>query len=147
MYTPIRDVELILESKPTFVATQVGGAHGVRALDGVSAVHWSGHVGACVVRAERFTALLFFALVAIALHVLGFLERSVAVGAADGVAVRRVYMAVGVNTRSPKRVYMAVGVNTRSPKRNDKQLRKHGLGVVRNWTLWIARLQGIERVS
>ena len=53
------------------------------ALDGVSAVHGRVVVGARVVRAECFAALLFLALVAVTLHVFGVLDRCVTVGAAD----------------------------------------------------------------
>ena len=55
----------------TFVAAQIGGAPGIVALDGVSAVHGSVVVGTRVVRAERLAALLFLALAVVALHIMG----------------------------------------------------------------------------
>ena len=117
----------------TFVAARVGGASGSIALSGVSAVHGSVVVGACVVRAECFAALFFFALTAIALHVAGVLDRSVAVGSADEVAVRR--------------VCVVVGAVTRCPKGNDKQLGKHELDVFQYKTEWVSHLKGTEGVS
>ena len=87
------------QSRHTFVAAQIGGAPGIVALDGVSAVHGSVVVGTRVVRAVCLAALLFLALAVVALHIMGVVDRSVAVGAADGVAVRRFYVVVGLMTR------------------------------------------------
>ena len=59
------------------------------ALESVSVVHGSVVLRARVVRAERFAALLLLALVAFTFHVVSVLDRSVTVGAANGVAVLR----------------------------------------------------------
>lgn len=56
-------------------------------------------VRARVVRAERFAAMVFLALAVVALHIVSVVYLSVAVGAADGVAVRRVHVVVGLVTR------------------------------------------------
>ena len=78
----------------TFVAAQIGGAPVIVALDGVSAVHGSVVVGTRVVRAVCLAALLFLALAVVALHIMGVVDRSVAVGAADGVAVQRILFVI-----------------------------------------------------
>ena len=83
----------------TFVAAQIGGAPDIVAFDGASAVCGSVVVGTRIVRAECFAALLFLALAVVALHIMGVVDRSVAVGAVDGVAVRRFYVVVGLITR------------------------------------------------
>ena len=74
----------------TFVTAQVSGAPRVFALEGVSAVHGSVVVRARVVRAERFTTLLFLALVVFAFRAVSVLDRSITVRTVDGVAVLRV---------------------------------------------------------
>ena len=87
------------EFRLTVVAAQLGGAPGIFAQDGVSTVHRSVVVGASVVRAERVAALLFLTLAVVALYIMRVVDRSVAVGAADGVAVRHFYVVVGLMTR------------------------------------------------
>ena len=81
--------------RPTFVAAQVGGAPGVVAQEGVSAVYRGVLVGAPVVRAEFLAALLFLALVAFTPYAVGVVDRTVTVGAFDGVAVQRFCVVVG----------------------------------------------------
>ena len=92
-------VENCLKLKLTVVAAQVGGAPGVRAQDGVSPMERSVFVWARVLRAECFAALLFLALAVVALHIMGVVDRRVAVGAGNGVTARRFYVVVGPMTR------------------------------------------------
>ena len=80
--------------RPTFVAAQVGGAPGVVAQEGVSAVYLGVLVGARVVRAEFLAALLWLTLVAFTLYAVGVVDRAVTVGAFDGVAVHRSHVVV-----------------------------------------------------
>ena len=61
------------------IAAQVGRAPGVIALGGVSVVYGGVLVGAPVARAERLAALLFLALVAMALDVFGVVDQRVPV--------------------------------------------------------------------
>ena len=96
-------VENCLKLKLTVVAAQVGGAPGVRAQDGVSPMERSVFVWARVLRAECFAALLFLALAVVALHIMGVVDRSVAVGICNGVAVRRFYAIVSPMTRCAMR--------------------------------------------
>ena len=56
-------------------------------------------VGASVVRAERVAALLFLTLAVVALYIMRVVDRSVAVGAGNGVTARRFYVVVGPMTR------------------------------------------------
>ena len=72
--------------KLTGLAAQVVGAPGGRAQDARSAVHRNEVVGARVERAERFAALRNLARFVVALYLVGIFDRSVAVGAAYGVA-------------------------------------------------------------
>ena len=86
-------------------AAQVGGAPITFAQDGVRAVDGSVVVGARVTRAECLTTLLFLALAVVALHIVGVFDRSVAVGAADGVAIQGVGLVIScmmTNRRSAK---------------------------------------------
>ena len=84
-----------------------------------------------MVRAERFAALLFFALAVVALHIMGVVDRSIAIGAADGVAVWR--------------FYVIVGPVTRCAKRNDNRLRRMcSCRLTRNRTELIAKLETAE---
>ena len=75
-----------MRTKLTEFAAEVVGAPGGRAQDVLSAIHRNVVVGAWVVRAERFAALGHCALLFVAQHLVGVLDRSVAVRAADGVA-------------------------------------------------------------
>ena len=95
----------------TFVAAQIGGAPGIVALDGVSAVHGSVVVGTRVVRAVCLAALLFLALAVVALHIMGVVDRSVAVGAADGVAVQRILFVISCKTRNARCVEISQTVS------------------------------------
>ena len=87
----------------TVVAAQLSGAPGLRAQDGISPMDHSVLVGARVIRAERFAALLFLALAVVALHIMGVVDRSVAVAICNGVAVRRFYAIVSPMTRCAMR--------------------------------------------
>ena len=81
-----RSKPLRRRAKLTKFAAQVVGAPRSRALDVRSAIHRNVVVRAWVVRAERFAALGHGALFVVAQHLVGILDRSVAVGATDGVA-------------------------------------------------------------
>ena len=63
----------------TVIAAQVGRASGVIALGGVGVVYGGVLVGAPVARAERLAALLFLALIAMALDIFGVLDQRVPV--------------------------------------------------------------------
>ena len=95
----------------TFVAAQIGGAPGVFGLDGISAVHGSVLVGTRVVRAVCLAALLFLALAAFTLNFVGVLDRSVAVGAAGGVAVQRIRFVISCKTRNARCVEISQTVS------------------------------------
>ena len=99
------------QSRHTFVAAQIGGAPGIVALDGVSAVHGSVVVGTRVVRAVCLAALLFLALAVVALHIMGVVDRSVAVGAADGVTVQRILFVISCKTRNARCVEISQTVS------------------------------------
>ena len=104
MYLGIMCVfRVLLYCSAHLLAALVGGAPRVFAQDTVSTVYRGVVVGARVTRAVGSAALLFLALAVVALHVIGVLDRSVAVRAADGVAVQRVYVVVGfvVSCRKP----------------------------------------------
>ena len=73
--------------KLTLVAALVGGATGPIAPDGISAINRGVVVAACVVRAERFAALLFLAITVVTLDCVGVVDRSISIRATDGVAV------------------------------------------------------------
>ena len=107
------------------LAALVGGAPGVVAQESVGSVDGSVVVGARVVRAEGFTALLFLALAVVTFHVMGVFDWSVAVGAADGVAVQRLYVFVRFvlfcTTRNGSQVRMGYGL-----------FKRCSLGVVRS---------------
>ena len=75
-----------MRTRLTEFAAQVVGAPGGRAQDVLGVIHRNVVVGAWVVRAERFTALRHCTLFFVAQHLVGVLDRSVAVRAADGVA-------------------------------------------------------------
>ena len=95
----------------TFVAAQIGGAPDIVAFDGASAVHGSVVVGTRIVRAECFAALLFLALAVVALHIMGVVDRSVAVGAADGVTVQRILFVISCKTRNARCVEISQTVS------------------------------------
>lgn len=71
------------------VAAGVGVTPGAVALDSVRTMLRGAVLGACVLRADWFTALAFIALVVLALHLLGVVNQSVSVGALNGVAALR----------------------------------------------------------
>ena len=79
----------ICASKPrlTVVAAQAGSAPVVVTQDGIGAVYWGVVVWAGVVRAERLAALGRSAVVSVAFHLGGVIDRSVAVRAPNGVTV------------------------------------------------------------
>lgn len=79
------------ESELTDVAAQIGGAPGVRAFDGGSVNHRGVVVGARVQRAQRFAALGHLARGAGALHEVGVLDPTVAVGACDEATEQRLH--------------------------------------------------------
>lgn len=71
----------------TDVAAQVGGAPAAVTFDGGGVYRWDVAVGARVARAEGLATLGRLARVAVALRLLGVVDRSEAAGAVDGVAV------------------------------------------------------------
>ena len=80
----------IVGTRLTFLAALLLGALGVLAYDRVTVVHKGVALGAVVASANLVAAQVLVALAVLALHLSGFVDRSISIRALERVAVDRV---------------------------------------------------------